>query len=204
MDSETTINFKILTLGENGVGKTSILIRFIENKFFKDYRATIGIDFKTKILNINNKEIKLKIWDSAGQERFRNLTTQYYKKVDGIVFVYDVTEKNSYETIRDWIEQIISNKNQEIGLVLFGNKCDLEKRVITKEMGDKLAEQFKINYFETSALNGQGIKEAFESLTINIMKKKGVWEVNNKTEGIALNKDKKKKIEKNCINCICC
>ena len=204
MDSETTINFKILTLGENGVGKTSILIRFIENKFFKDYRATIGIDFKTKILNINNKEIKLKIWDSAGQERFRNLTTQYYKKVDGIVFVYDVTEKNSYETIRDWIEQIISNKNQEIGLVLFGNKCDLEKRVITKEMGDKLAEQFKINYFETSALNGQGIKEAFESLTINIMKKKGVWEVNNKTEGIALNKDKKKKIKKNCINCICC
>lgn len=71
-------------------------------------------------------------------------------------------------------------------------------------MGDKLAEQFKINYFETSALNGQGIKEAFESLTINIMKKKGVWEVNNKTEGIALNKDKKKKIKKNCINCICC
>ena len=83
------MTFKILTIGESGVGKTCVLRRFVENKFLKNHLATIGIDFKTKSLNINNQEIKLKIWDTAGQERFRNVTTQYYKGADGIVLVYD-------------------------------------------------------------------------------------------------------------------
>ena len=193
MTSEPTMTFKILTIGESGVGKTCVLRRFVENKFLKNHLATIGIDFKTKTLNINNQEIKLKIWDTAGQERFRNITTQYYKGADGIVLVYDVTDEASYDKIRDWMEQILSNTQQEeIGLVLLGNKCDMEPRVVTEEMGNKMAEELKINYFETSALNGQGIKEAFEQLTRDIMKKKGVGEVNSETGGVALNKGKKK------------
>ena len=201
MTTEPSITFKILTIGESGVGKTCVLRRFVENKFLKNHLATIGIDFKTKTLNINNQVIKLKIWDTAGQERFRNITTQYYKGADGIVLVYDVTDEASYEKIRDWMEQILSNTQQEeIGLVLLGNKCDMEPRNVTEEMGKKMAEELKVNYFETSALTGQGIKEAFEQLTRDIMKKRGVGETNSDGRGLDLNKNKKKngKNDKDC------
>ena len=193
MTSEPSITFKILTIGKSVVGKTCILRRFVENKFLKNHLATIGIDFKTKTLNINNQEIKLKIWDTAGQERFRNITTQYYKGADGIVLVYDVTEESSYDKIRDWMEQILYNtQRDDIGLVLLGNKCDMEPRTVTEEQGNKMAEELKISYFETSALNGQGIKEAFEQLTRDIMKKKGVG-VGNNDGGVELKNSKKKK-----------
>ena len=192
MTSEPSITFKILTIGESGVVKTCILRRFVENKFLKNHLATIGIDFKTKTVNINNQEIKLKIWDTAGQERFRNITTQYYKGADGIILVYDVTDEASFEKIKDWMDQILSNTQQEeIGLVLLGNKCDMEPRNITEEQGKKMAEDLKISYFETSALTGQGIKEAFDQLTRDIMKKKGVG--NGSGENIDLAKTKKTK-----------
>ena len=197
MTSEPAMTFKILTIGESGVGKTCVLRRFVENKFLKKHLATIGIDFKTKTLNINNQEIKLKIWDTAGQERFRNITTQYYKGADGIVLVYDVTDEASYDKIRDWMEQILSNTQQdEIGLVLLGNKCDMEPRSVTEEMGKQMADELKISYFETSALTGEGIKEAFEKLTRDIMKKRGVGEGTSEGGGVTLNKGKKKKDKK--------
>ena len=201
MTTEPSITFKILTIGESGVGKTCVLRRFVENKFLKNHLATIGIDFKTKTLNINNQEIKLKIWDTAGQERFRNITTQYYKGADGIVLVYDVTDEASYEKIRDWMEQILANTQQEdIGLVLLGNKCDMEPRNVTEEMGKKMAEELKVSYFETSALNGIGIKEAFEQLTRDIMKKRGVGESNSEV-GVSLNNKNKKKKDKKDGDC---
>ena len=191
MTSEPVATFKILTIGESGVGKTCILRRFVENKFLKNHLATIGIDFKTKNLTINNQEIKLKIWDIAGQERFRNITTQYYKGADGIVLVYDVTDEGSFEKIKDWMEQIATNTEKgEIGLVLVGNKCDIEPRNITEDQGNKMAEELKIKYFETSALTGQGIKEAFEYLTRDIMKKRGVGDGSG--ENIDLSKTQKK------------
>ena len=196
MSSDSSVTFKILTIGESGVGKTCVLRRFVENKFLKNHLATIGIDFKTKTLNINNREIKLKIWDTAGQERFRNITTQYYKGADGIVLVYDVTDDGSFEKIRDWMAQIQSNaQRDELGLVLLGNKCDIEPRVVTEEQGTKMAEELKVSYFETSALNGQGINEAFEQLARDIMKKKGVGD-DNKDGGMELNKNNKKKNNK--------
>ncbi len=194
MTSEPSNIFKILTIGESGVGKTCILRRFVENKFLKNHLATIGIDFKTKTLNINDQEIKLKIWDTAGQERFRNITNQYYKGADGIVLVFDVTDEASFEKIKDWMDQILSNTNKdEICLVLLGNKCDVEavKRSIKPEQGRELANELNINYFETSALSGYNIKEAFEKLTIDIMKKKKIGSGNN--DNIDLKKNKKKK-----------
>ncbi len=194
MTTEPSVTFKILTIGESGVGKTCILRRFVENKFLKNHLATIGIDFKTKTLNINDQEIKLKIWDTAGQERFRNITNQYYKGADGIVLVFDVTDEASFEKIKDWMDQILSNTNKdEICLVLLGNKCDVEavKRSIKPEQGRELANELNINYFETSALSGYNIKEAFETLTIDIMKKKKIGSGNN--DNIDLKKNKKKK-----------
>jgi small GTP-binding protein len=192
--SDTSKTFKILTIGESGVGKTCILRRFVENKFLKNHLATIGIDFKTKTLNINNQEIKLKIWDTAGEERFRNITTQYYKGADGIVLIYDVTDDASFEKIRDWMEQILSNtKREDIGLVLLGNKCDMEPRSVTEEQGIKMAEELKVSYFETSALTGQGIKEAFDELTRDIMKRKGVDNGGNDSMDLKKAKKEKKK-----------
>jgi small GTP-binding protein len=199
MSSESSKTFKILTIGESGVGKTCILRRFVENKFLKNHLATIGIDFKTKTLNINNQEIKLKIWDTAGQERFRNITTQYYKGADGIVLIYDVTDDASYEKIRDWMEQILSNtKREDIGLVLLGNKCDMEPRAVTEEQGNKMAEELKVSYFETSALTGQGINEAFNELTRDIMKRKGVDNGGNENLELKNNISKKKKDGNGC------
>ncbi len=191
MTSEPSNIFKILTIGESGVGKTCILRRFVEDKFLKNHLATIGIDFKTKTLNINNQEIKLKIWDTAGQERFRNITTQYYKGADGIVLVYDVTEEASFDKIKDWMDQILSNTNKdEICLILLGNKCDKEDRSISYEQGKTLANELQVNFFETSAQTGQNIKDAFETLTADIMKKKKIGGDNN---NIDLKKNKKKK-----------
>ena len=199
MSSESSKTFKILTIGESGVGKTCILRRFVENKFLKNHLATIGIDFKTKTLNINNQEIKLKIWDTAGQERFRNITTQYYKGADGIVLIYDVTDDASYEKIRDWMEQILSTtKREDIGLVLLGNKCDMEPRAVTEEQGNKMAEELKVSYFETSALTGQGINEAFNELTRDIMKRKGVDNGGNENLELKNNISKKKKDGNGC------
>ena len=199
MSSESSKTFKILTIGESGVGKTCILRRFVENKFLKNHLATIGIDFKTKTLNINNQEIKLKIWDTAGQERFRNITTQYYKGADGIVLIYDVTDDASYEKIRDWMEQILSNtKREDIGLVLLGNKCDMEPRAVTEEQGNKMAEELKVSYFETSALTGQGINEAFNELTRDIMKRKGVDNGGNENLELKNYISKKKKDGNGC------
>lgn len=194
MTSEPNHTFKILTIGESGVGKTCVLRRFVEDKFLKNHLATIGIDFKTKIINVNGQEIKLKIWDTAGEERFRNITTQYYKGADGIVLVYDVTDESSYTKIRDWMEQIISNTtHDEIGLVLLGNKCDMDPRTVTEQMGQDMAKELNVIYYETSALNGHGIKEAFEGLTKDIMKKKNLNNDNTDAGGVELSKKKNKK-----------
>lgn len=178
--SDTTHTYKILTIGESGVGKTCILRRFVENKFLKNHLATIGIDFKTKNIKVNDIEIKLKIWDTAGQERFRNITNQYYKGADGIVLVFDLTDMNTFDKINDWVSQITSNtKEDEICLVLLGNKCDSDQRNVSDEYGINKAKELGIRYFETSALNGTNINEAFNYLTERIMEKKGIKDDQN-------------------------
>ena len=194
MSSEQNNTFKILTIGEGGVGKTCILRRFVENKFLKSHLATIGIDFRTKIIKVYGRNIKLKIWDTAGQERYRNITNQIFKGADGIVLVYDVNNEVSYAKIKDWIEQITSNVSRdEISLVLLGNKCDIEERAISKEKGQEMADELKVKYYETSALAGTGIDEAFEGLTKEILKKKKV--VNGDGRNISLSSSQKKKKE---------
>ena len=166
MINEPKHTFKILTLGESGVGKTCILRRFVENKFIKNHLATIGIDFRTKTIPINNYEVKLKIWDTAGEERFRNITNQYYKGADGIILVYDLNNKDTLTKIKDWMNQIHQNTSNDIGLVLVGNKSDLEgKRQITYSDARNYANKMNITYFEVSAKNDQNINEFFEGAT---------------------------------------
>ena len=171
----TDYTFKILTLGESGVGKTCLLLRYTDNKFIKNYLTTIGIDFKAKVINMHGKSVKLKIWDTAGQERFRNITTQYYKGADGIVLVYDVNERESFEKVSDWMKQISLNTQLDnIVIVLLGNKVDMEGRQVKKEEGVEIAEQYKIKHFETSALSNLNVEESFKFLTEEIMRKKNI------------------------------
>ena len=202
-DDNSNINvFKILTIGDGGVGKTSILRRYVENKFLKHHLSTIGIDFLSKTLKIKDKEIKLKIWDTAGQERYRQITSHIYKDADGIILVFDVTSEESFNQITDWMDQIKNNvSKEEINLILIGNKCDLADRMVEKERGEEMAEKLKIKYFETSALTGQGINEAFEELAKQIFRNKNPNE--NISRNISISYDKsedalKKKKGKGC------
>ena len=162
---------KILTIGESGVGKTCILLRYTDNKFIKHHLTTIGIDYKTKDVNINNKSIKLKIWDTAGQERFRNITQQYYKGADGIVLVFDLTDRNSFEKIREWMKQIQTyTQKDSIGIVLLGNKCDAENKAVSLQEASEIATEFNMKFFETSAMNNINIEESFKELSMEIIK----------------------------------
>ena len=172
MSEKADYNLKILTIGESGVGKTCILLRYTENKFLVNHIITIGIDFKSKLITCGNKSVKLKIWDTAGQERFKNITKQYYKGADGILLVYDITDRNSFEKIRDWMAQIKENSQKENVLILLGNKCDLEERQVSYEEGQALAEEYGIPFFETSSYKDINVNKSFETLVEKIISKR--------------------------------
>ena len=199
MSSGDIHTFKILTIGESGVGKTCILRRFVEDKFLKNHLATIGIDFKTKNIIVDGVQVKLKIWDTAGQERFRNITNQYYKGADGIILVYDVTDRTSFEKIREWMNQIKQNTTEdEIGLVLLGNKCDAEPRDVSENDGIELGKELGIQYFESSAMNNINISESFNYLAKQILSKKKIDTPTKVSNNKHLNTPQKKKKEGCC------
>ena len=162
--------FKILIIGESGVGKTCLLLRFTEDSFTTTFLTTIGIDFKIKIINLENKLIKLQIWDTAGQERFRTITKTYYKGAHGIILTYDVTDQDSFKNIRNWIKQIEANAQGNVKRVLVGNKCDKPDRVVTEEEKKKLADDYSMSFFETSAKTNKNVTEVFYHLTKEILK----------------------------------
>ena len=199
MSSGDIHTFKILTIGESGVGKTCILRRFVEDKFLKNHLATIGIDFKTKNIIVDGVQVKLKIWDTAGQERFRNITNQYYKGADGIILVYDVTDRTSFEKIREWMNQIKQNTTEdEIGLVLLGNKCDADLRDVSENDGIELGKELGIQYFESSAMNNINISESVNFLAKQILSKKKIDTPTKVSNNKNLNTPQKKKKEGCC------
>ena len=164
------ITLKFLTLGDSMVGKTSIVLRFVDNIFFDQTKSTIGVDFKTKIIKFGNKYIKIKVWDTAGQERFRTITRQYYKNAEGMILIFDVTEKKTFDQVGDWVTSIMENKQKDAKVILVGNKIDCEERVITKEQGEELAQKYQLPYYETSASTGQNVQKIFEALAEEILK----------------------------------
>ncbi|XP_065176193.1 ras-related protein Rab-10-like [Sycon ciliatum] len=182
--------FKLLLIGDSGVGKTCVLFRFSDDAFNTTFISTIGIDFKIKTVELDGKKIKLQIWDTAGQERFHTITTSYYRGAMGIMLVYDVTNQKSFDNINKWLNNIREHASADVERMLLGNKCDMEgKRVISKEQGETIAEEYGIRFFETSAKANVNIEEAFLTLARDILKKTPVSKPDG--DGVALTKEEK-------------
>ena len=162
--------FKLLIVGDTTVGKTQLISRFTDDSFSDGYSQTIGMDFKIKKVNIENTIIKLQIWDSAGQERFRTITKTYFKKTDGIILIYDVSNRISFKTISNWIKTIKVNSEPNACKILVANKCDKPYREITEEEGKKLGDDFGMFFLETSARTNKNVNEMFIYLTNEIFK----------------------------------
>jgi Ras-related protein Rab-8A len=164
--------FKLLLIGDSGVGKTCVLFRFSEDAFNATFISTIGIDFKIRTIDLDGKKIKLQIWDTAGQERFRTITTAYYRGAMGIMLVYDITNEKSFDNIKNWIRNIEEHASQDVEKMILGNKCDMnDRREVTKERGEELAIEYGIKFMETSAKASINVEEAFYTLARDIKAK---------------------------------
>lgn len=164
--------FKLLLIGDSGVGKTCILYRFSDDAFNTTFISTIGIDFKIKTIELKGKKIKLQIWDTAGQERFHTITTSYYRGAMGIMLVYDITNAKSFDNIAKWLRNIDEHASEDVEKMLLGNKCDMaERRVVSRERGEKIANDHGIRFLETSAKANIQIDKAFYDLAEAILDK---------------------------------
>ncbi len=156
---------KILTIGESGVGKTCVISRFTKNEFSLNHLATIAIDFKLKRIQTRDKTIKLQIWDTAGQERFNTLTTGFFKGSDGIILVYSITDRNSFECVSKWMTQIKNLSPSDVKVILVGNKSDCGgERVVTKDEGIQAAQQYGLPFYECSAKTGENVADIFQKM----------------------------------------
>uniref|UniRef100_A0A1I8EB03 Rab family protein 10 n=1 Tax=Wuchereria bancrofti TaxID=6293 RepID=A0A1I8EB03_WUCBA len=166
--------FKLLLIGDSGVGKTCILYRFSDDAFNTTFISTIGIDFKIKTIELKGKKIKLQIClkDTAGQERFHTITTSYYRGAMGIMLVYDITNAKSFDNIAKWLRNIDEHASEDVEKMLLGNKCDMaERRVVSRERGEKIANDHGIRFLETSAKANIQIDKAFYDLAEAILDK---------------------------------
>ena len=170
---EEHIDFKvkIMFIGNSSVGKTSIIKRYSKNIFSTSYISTLGIDFESKNINIDNKIINLQIWDTAGQEKYKVLSKNYYNNSNAFIIVYDITNLESFESVMNWIDQIKENAPENVKSILLGNKSDLEeKRKVTYQEGKDFATSNGMQFIETSAKTASKVQEAFELLTQEIIK----------------------------------
>ena len=180
--------FKVLLIGNSSVGKSSLLLRFVDNQWNDLFVPTIGVDFKIRTMEIDNKNVKLQIWDTAGQERFKNITASYYRGAHGIFVVYDISDMESFKNINNWLIEIEKNANKNVYKILVGNKCDLEdKRTVSYQQGKELAETYGMQFIETSAKSNTNVDEAFHLLGREVMK----MSLNDKEKNFG-NKDKNK------------
>ena len=201
------ILFKIIIIGDSGVGKSNILSRYLADEYKEDSKNTVGVELGTKYLKIKGKGAKLQIWDTAGQERYRSITTSYFRGSHGCFIVYDITNEDSFDNIDKWFEQTQKSASKDVSVILVGNKCDLENyRKITKEMGEEKAKTLKCPFFETSAKTNISINDIFEEMTNNIYEKNAskIEEDNieivheNENKATNLNQEEEKKESKGC------
>ena len=170
-ENENEERINIMTLGNTEVGKSCFILRFTDNIFQEIYLATVGIDFKIKTETINNKQYKLFLYDTTGQEKYKSIALNIIKNAQGIILMYDITDRKSFESIPDWIKSVKDAKGSNFPMILLGNKLDKEDvRVIKEKEGKELADEYKIKFFETSNKTGINIQEAGMALVNEILK----------------------------------
>ncbi|XP_051524156.1 ras-related protein Rab-35-like [Myxocyprinus asiaticus] len=189
--------FKLLIIGDSGVGKSSLLLRFADNTFSGSYITTIGVDFKIRTVEINGEKVKLQIWDTAGQERFRTITSTYYRGTHGVIVVYDVTSAESFVNVKRWLHEINQNCD-DVCRILVGNKNDDPgSKVVETNDAQKFAEQMGIRLFETSAKENVNVEDMFNCITELVLKarKESVakQQQQQQSEVVKLNKSSKRK-----------
>jgi len=161
--------FKILLIGDSGVGKSCLLLRFADDSWTDTHISTIGVDFKIKTLNIDGKTIKLQIWDTAGQERFRTITSSYYRGAQGIILVYDCTDQESFNNVKQWMGEIDRYACENVNKLLVGNKTDLvNEKVVDTATAKAFADSMQIPFIETSAKNATNVEHCFFSMAREI------------------------------------
>ena len=163
---------KVIIIGDSGVGKTNIMSKFLKNKFMEESKATVGVEFGSKLFDLNGHKIKAQIWDTAGQEKYKSITGAYFKGSKGALVVYDITQKSTYESLEKWVNDLKSAGDPKITIILIGNKNDLEEnRQVSKEQGEEKAKSFGCAFLETSALSGDNIDKAFNMMVKEIFEK---------------------------------
>ena len=181
--------FKYIIIGDAAVGKSNLLLRYTHGQFKPEYQLTIGVEFGAKNITISNKTYRIQIWDTAGQENFRSITRAYYKNSACALVVYDITNRESFDNVSTWIEDCRNQSPQTIFMVLVGNKTDLElenKRAVSFEEGQELAEKNKMMFFETSAKSGKNVDDIFYRSAETIAKRieENFYDLENESCGI--------------------
>ena len=171
-DEEYIMIFKIILIGDSGVGKTNILSRYTSNYFSDSSKSTVGVELGCKIEEVNGTKVKIQVWDTAGQERYKSITKTYYKGAKGALIVYDISRKESFNNVDKWIGDLKEFGEEDVCVILVGNKCDLEdmRQVSTDEVSKK-AEQYSVGFCETSALSAKNIDTAFQMLIKKVSEK---------------------------------
>ena len=161
--------FKLLLIGDSGVGKSSLLLRYTEDKYTSNFSSTIGVDFKVRTIELDGKKVKLQIWDTAGQERFMAVTTCYFRGAHGIIIVYDCTDQQSFDNVQRWLDKVDAQGCGDVSKLLVGNKCDLRtQQVIDCHVASQFAERLGMRFLEASAENATNVDEVFLTMTREI------------------------------------
>jgi Ras-related protein Rab-1A len=186
--------FKILLIGDSGVGKSCLLLRFADDSYTETHISTIGVDFKIKTLQIDGKTVKLQIWDTAGQERFRTITSSYYRGAQGIILVYDCTDKETFNNVKQWMGEIDRYACENVNKLLVGNKCDLiSEKTVDSNAAKEFADSYDIPFIETSAKTAQNVDNAFIQMATAIKERMSVQKVESSGTTIRIEKDNKKR-----------
>lgn len=187
--SEYDYLLKYLIIGNSGVGKSCLLLRYADDVYTDKHIITIGVDFKIKTLTINGQKVKANIWDTAGQERFKNITASYYKGASGVMLVYDITDKESFNNLNSWLIEVEKNAPNNVYKILVGNKSDLtDKRQVSTDEGKEFADTYHMKFLETSAKNSANVEEAFTTMTKEIIaiKKKSKGSEDKRKDNIVI------------------
>ncbi|KAK8861144.1 hypothetical protein M9Y10_012839 [Tritrichomonas musculus] len=194
--SSSPLNFKFIIVGNSAVGKSCLLLRFDEDRFQPIHDVTVGVTFSIKTLQIDGQDIKVQIWDTAGQEIFRSITRSYYRDSNCAIIVYDITDRTSFEKIGDWVRDVRNLAPPECTIALVGNKLDLAaQRVVETSEGEELADRENMIFYETSAASGENVKELFNASVSTVFSRMKNSNANNPKPTVTLSE---KKPEKGC------